>query len=291
MSSATPRRSTSSPESRPAIPSIASDTGGGGGASSASGWRRTTARWVDAGVEPGSQVPTMPPPPQATAQHPTAVSKVAKRTTLMSAPYAAAPTVSPQPWARRRGALCNAAPVNRTEIEITLNRGRADALEMVAAMDEHELRAPRTPSEHDPDSWWSWADHFIHISLIERIFNAMIRRHLAGEQGMDRSMVDESGKALRPLGDIMAYVHELTESWKVKHEGKPLGELVRISSGIRAETLHLLSEIDDEQLQPNIPGPPWPDGPVGGIMAAHAGHWKMHRNWAHEGAPSEAVSS
>jgi len=186
--------------------------------------------------------------------------------------------------------LCNAAPVNRTEIEITLNRGRADALEMIAAMDEEELRAPRTRSEHDVDSWWSWADHFIHISLIERNFNAMIRRHLAGEQGMDRAMVDESGKALRPLGDIMAYVHELTESWKVKHEGKTLPELVRISSAIRAETLQLLSEIDDEQLQSKIPGAPWSDGTVGGIMAAHAGHWKMHRNWAQEAQPAEAVS-
>ena len=105
---------------------------------------------------------------------------------------------------------------------------------------------------------------------------------------MDRAMVDESGKALRPLGDIMAYVHELTESWKVKHEGKPLQELVRISQGIRAETLQLLSEIDDEQLQSKIPGAPWSDGTVGGIMAAHSGHWKMHRKWAHEGAESQA---
>jgi hypothetical protein len=178
--------------------------------------------------------------------------------------------------------------VNRSEIEITLNRGRADALEMIAAMDDGELRAPRTRSEHDAESWWSWADHFIHISLIERNFNAMIRRHLAGEQGMDHAMVDESGKALRPMGDIMAYVHELTESWKVKHEGMPLPELVRISSGIRAETLKLLSEIDDEQLQSKIPGAPWSDGTVGGIMAAHAGHWKMHRKWADESASAEA---
>jgi len=178
--------------------------------------------------------------------------------------------------------------VNRTEIEITLSRGRADSLETVAAMSEEELRAPRTRSEHDSESWWSWADHFIHISLIERNFNAMIRRHLAGEQGMDRAMVDETGKALRPLGDIMAYVHELTESWKVKHEGAPLQDLVRISSAIRAETLALLSEIDDEQLQSKIPGAPWSDGTVGGIMAAHAGHWKMHRKWALEAEPAHA---
>lgn len=185
--------------------------------------------------------------------------------------------------------MCNAPAVNRTEIEIKLNRGRADALETVTAMSEDELRAPRTRSEHDADSWWSWADHFIHITLIEKNFNAMIRRHLEGRQGMDPAMVDESGKALRPIGDIMAYVHELTESWKVKHEGKPLEELVRISSAIRADTLQLLSETSDEQHRSKIPGAPWSDGTVGGIIAVHADHWTMHRKWAQEAAEPAAV--
>jgi len=185
--------------------------------------------------------------------------------------------------------MCDAPAVNRTEIEIKLNRGRADALETVTAMSEDELRAPRTRSEHDAESWWSWADHFIHITLIEKNFNAMIRRHLEGRQGMDPAMVDESGKALRPIGDIMAYVHELTESWKVKHEGKPLEELVRISSVIRADTLKLLSETSDEQLRSKIPGAPWSDGTVGGIIAVHADHWKMHRKWAQEAAEPAAA--
>jgi hypothetical protein len=180
--------------------------------------------------------------------------------------------------------------VNRTEIEIKLNRGRADALETVTAMSDEELRAPRTRSEHDPESWWSWADHFIHITLIEKNFNAIIRRHLAGQQGMDPAMMDETGKALRPIGDIMAQVHAMTESWKVKHEGKPLDELIRIGGAVRAETLLLLSEIDDEQLRSKIPGAPWSDGTVGGIMAVHSDHWARHQQWAHEGAPVEAAT-
>lgn len=176
--------------------------------------------------------------------------------------------------------------MNRSEIEVKLHRGRADALEMLAAMDQTDLRAPRTRSEHDAESWWSWADHFIHISLIEKNFNAMIRRHLSGEQGMDAAMVDESGKTLRPLGDIMAYVHERTEAWKVKHQDRPLDELVRVGAAVRSDTLELLSELDDEQLQSKIPGAPWADGTVGGILAVHTDHWKMHRKWAHEGSPA-----
>ena len=175
--------------------------------------------------------------------------------------------------------------MNRIEIEIELNRGRADTLEWVASLDENELRAPRTRSEHDPDSWWSDADHFIHTTLIERNFNQMVRRHVGGEQGMDPAMVDESGKALRPLEDLMAYVHAFTEGWKVEQEGKPLDELVRISLATRADTLALLAELTDEQLASKIPGAPWSDGTVGGIMAAHAGHARMHRHWAEEATP------
>ena len=63
------------------------------------------------------------------------------------------------------------------------------------------------------------------------------------------------------------------------------GWLVRISLATRAGTLTLLAELTDEQLASKIPGAPWSDGTVGGIMAAHAGHARMHRHWAEEGTP------
>jgi hypothetical protein len=178
--------------------------------------------------------------------------------------------------------------MNRIEIEIKLNRGRADALEAIAAMSEDQLRAPRTRSEHDPDSWWSEADHFIHTTAIERNFNAMIRRHIAGKQAMDTNLVDTAGKSLRPVEDIMAYVHGMTEEWKVENEGKPLDELVRIGLRVRADTLSLLAELTDDQLASKVPGAPWADGTVGGIMAVHTDHTHMHQRWAAEGTPATA---
>jgi len=178
--------------------------------------------------------------------------------------------------------------VNRIEIEIKLNRGRAQALERLGAMDEDELRRPRTRSEHDPDSWWSYADHFVHTTLIERNFNEMVRRQVSGKQGMDRNLVDQSGKALRSRDEIMGYVHAMTEEWKIGNEGRSLDELVRIGQETRADTLSLLSELNDEQLASRIPGAPWADGTVGGIMAVHADHAVMHRRWAEEGTGPEA---
>lgn len=173
-------------------------------------------------------------------------------------------------------------------IEIKLHRGRADALEAIAAMSDDERRQPRTRSEHDPDSWWSHADHFIHTTLIERRFNDMIRRHIRGESAMDPNMVDESGSKLRKVEDLMAYVHSWTEGWKVENADKPLDELVRIGCEVRADTLALLAELTDEQLASKIPGAPWANGIVGGIMAVHTDHTLMHRHWADEGTPVEA---
>jgi len=176
--------------------------------------------------------------------------------------------------------------VNRIEIEIKLNRGRADALEAIAAMSEDERNEPRTRSEDNPDSWWTHADHFVHTTLIERSFNEMVRRHIKGEQGMDAALVGEGGKSLKPIEDIMAYVHSYTEGWKKEQEGKSLDELVCIGLAVRADTLSLLSELTDEQLASKIPGAPWGDGTVGGVLAIHASHYRMHRHWSEEGTGS-----
>ena len=129
--------------------------------------------------------------------------------------------------------------MNRMEIEIELHRGRADSLEWIAALTEDELTKPRTQSEHDPDSWWNAADHFIHTTLIEKNFNEMVRRHISGGQGMDTNIVDPSGKTKRSVEDVMAYVHRFTEEWKVEQHGKPLDELVKIGLAVRSDTLQL----------------------------------------------------
>ena len=54
--------------------------------------------------------------------------------------------------------------MDRIEIEIKLNRDRAWLLERLGAMSEDELTTPRTFSEHDAESRWSFADHFVHTT-------------------------------------------------------------------------------------------------------------------------------
>lgn len=171
--------------------------------------------------------------------------------------------------------------MNRIEIEVTLNRDRAWLLETLSSMTDEELNAPRTPSEHDSSKTWSYADHFIHTTLIEENWNAMFRRHVSGEPGM-ASRTNSDGTP-QSQEQVMAWLHGWTEAWATKHRGKSLSELVRVGLAVRADTLALLSELTDEQLLSVIPGTPWADHTVGGIMAANASHGRMHFNWAKEG--------
>lgn len=173
--------------------------------------------------------------------------------------------------------------MNRTEIEIKLSKDRAWILEHLLEMSDDELYAPRTRSEHDPEKFWSYADHFVHTTLIERDWNAMFRRHINGERGMTTEFRGEPGSPPPDMATIMQRVNAWTERWAEENRGKPLDDLVRIGMEVRSDTLKLLSELTDEQLNSKIPGAPWADGTVGGIMAANADHGRMHWGYAARG--------
>lgn len=178
--------------------------------------------------------------------------------------------------------------MNRIEIEIKLNRDRAWLLETLVAMDPALLNRDATPSEHDPSKSWSIADHFIHTTLIEQNWNAMFRRHITGQPGMQARVTSDGAPQSRE--EVMASVHKWTEAWADQHRGKGLDDLVRLGLEVRADTLKLLSELSDEQISSVIPGTPWADSTVGGIMAANADHGRMHFKWAKDGLEERGLS-
>ncbi len=172
--------------------------------------------------------------------------------------------------------------MNRTEIEIKLNRDRAWLLETYAAMSPEDLARAATPSEHDPSSWWSAKDHLAHLAGIEKSFNRMVRRHLAGDANPVGLSTGADG-APRPREEVMAAVHAMTEAWVRTHCDKSLSEVVALGQQVRAETLNLLGELTDDQLQEKLPGAPWADGTIGGVLAVNADHGRMHYRWVQEG--------
>jgi hypothetical protein len=169
--------------------------------------------------------------------------------------------------------------MNRIEIEKKLNQDRAWLIDTYAQLTHDQLFGDLTPSEHDPSNYWSALDHLAHLALIERNFAAMIRRHISGHDNPVGLMSDESGMP-RTRADIMASVHAMTEQWQKEHHGKSLGEVVALGASARSVTLQLLSELTDEQLEEVLPGAPWADGTIGGVIAANAEHGRMHWKWA-----------
>jgi hypothetical protein len=172
--------------------------------------------------------------------------------------------------------------MDRFEIEIKLNRDRAWLLETVAAMSDGDVTKPATKSEGDPSRMWSAKDHLAHLIGIERWLNAMIRRHLDGDANPVGLQKDDQGNA-RTMDEIMKGVHRMNEQWVEEHRAKPLSDVVAIGQQQRSETLELLAGLSDEQLLEKMPGAPWADGTIGGVLSANADHGRMHWKWVKEG--------
>ena len=183
--------------------------------------------------------------------------------------------------------------MNRAEIEIKLNNDRVWLLEQYAAMSDEDRSRPITVSKHDGAAEWSAKDHLVHLSGIERAFNRMVRRHLEGDpnpvglsakpdgsaptrEEMMRVLKETTEEALRKREEIMARVHAMNEEWVAKHRDKSFNEVVAIGQKVRGETLELLASLTDEQLQQQLPGAPWGDGTIGGVMAINGDHGRRH---------------
>jgi hypothetical protein len=172
--------------------------------------------------------------------------------------------------------------MNRTEIEIKLNRDRAWLLDTYAHLPEADLTRAATKSEHDPNATWSAKDHLAHLAGIEHNFVAMIRRHLDGDPNPVALRTNPDGSD-RTMEQIMATVHEMTESWVAQHRAKSLTEVIALGESARAKTLALMAELTDEQLAEKLPGAPWSDGTIGGVLSVNADHGRVHWQWAKEG--------
>ena len=106
--------------------------------------------------------------------------------------------------------------MNRIEIESKLNESRIQLLARYSRLSEEQLRRPITQSGHDPDNRWCALDHMCHLALIERNFQEMIRRHVAGHPNPVGLLTDEQARQ-RSREDIIRMVHAMTERFQQEH--------------------------------------------------------------------------
>src|SRR5271170_4169287 len=116
--------------------------------------------------------------------------------------------------------------MKRVEVERQLHVSREKTLDAFLAMSEEELRAPITPSEHDPSHSWSALNHLSHLGFIEESFVGMIRRYIGGAPNPVSLLLDDSGVE-RTRENIMARVHAQTDADQQLHDGDSISDVVR----------------------------------------------------------------
>jgi hypothetical protein len=171
--------------------------------------------------------------------------------------------------------------MNRVELESKLNEGRNWLLAKYSALSEEQLKRPLTQSQHDPENHWTPLDHLAHLALVERDFATMVKRHFAGKSNPVGLLNDDLGQP-RTREEIMAIVNAATEAWQVAHRDDTFSEVVALTGAARGATLVIVAELSDAQLDETLPGAPWDDGTVAGVLGANADHGRMHWKWLEE---------
>jgi hypothetical protein len=165
-----------------------------------------------------------------------------------------------------------------------LRKERERLEEHYRALAPEDLTCACTQSEAEDGSPWTAKDHIAHLGMIERAFQAMIRRHLSGEKnpvGFGGSSRDE----------ILARVHKGNEDNVNEHKDDDLDALFADLDAARADTLKLLDELSDEQLASPLPGAPWADGTIGGVLITNAYHAIQHWQWVEEGLAAQKANA
>ncbi len=165
---------------------------------------------------------------------------------------------------------------DRSAILETLAKQRGRLEDWSRSLDATVLTTPCTASE-DPDGEdWSPKDHLAHLLRIERAFLAMAKLTIKG----DPAPVKIGGSTME---EKLAQVHRDNESHVVGQRPNDLEAILADLASARADTLAFIETLTDEQLDQPMPGAPWADGTIGGVLMANAGHEHMHISWVGEG--------
>jgi hypothetical protein len=171
--------------------------------------------------------------------------------------------------------------MDRVELELKLNEGRNWLLAKYGELNDEQLHRPLTKSQHDPENHWSALDHLAHLALIEHDFATMVRRHIMGSANPVGLLNDDHGQQ-RSRAEIMVIVNERTEQWQQEHRNDTFSDVVSLTAAARGSTLQLIAELSNEQLEEQLPGAPWADGTIGGVLGANADHGRTHWTWVEE---------
>ena len=173
----------------------------------------------------------------------------------------------------------------REEIIAKLDEELANLLEHYRSLSREDLERRCTTSEVDGATPWCAKDHLAHLAMIERAFQGMIKRTIEGSS-------NPVGLDLKGDRDAaIARVHQGNQDDVEAHRDDDLDTLIASLTEARDESRRLLDSLTDEQLATPVPGAPWMDGTIGGVLLTNAHHQIQHWKWVTEGLASNAVTA
>jgi hypothetical protein len=164
----------------------------------------------------------------------------------------------------------------RTELLEGLAKDRDRLLEGYRALTPAQLDQVCTESEAEDGAPWRSKDHLAHLAMIERAFAGMARRTVAN----DPKPVAFSGTTRE---EAIAGVHRNNETNVESHRDDAIDALLADLEEARRETLKLVDELTDDQLDLKITGAPWGDGTIGGVLRTAGLHERQHLAWVQAG--------
>jgi hypothetical protein len=167
----------------------------------------------------------------------------------------------------------------REVIQGKLAKERSRLVDFYRSLDPAVLTTACTESEHPDGDPWAPKDHLAHLAMIERQFQGMIERTLEGHE----RPVGISGKNME---EVLGTVHRLNQANVDEHRSDDLSVLLADIEAARADTLALLARISDEDLARPVPGAPWADGTIGGVLITAGYHDQQHVVWVQEALAS-----
>lgn len=170
----------------------------------------------------------------------------------------------------------------RTDILEALTTSQECLLARYQIFTPEELEEPCTRSAVPEGASWRPQDHLAHLAMIERAFQGMIRRTLQAEA--DPVGFSRTGATNRK--EIIAWINRQNQEYVDTHHDETLETVLADRAATRAKTLELLEQLTDEQLALPVPGAPWADGTIGGIILTNAHHEARHLSWIEEGLRS-----
>jgi hypothetical protein len=183
----------------------------------------------------------------------------------------------------------------RAEILDTLAVSQAQVLAFFQGLSAQDLERSATASDVPGAAPWRAKDHLAHLVKNERNIQQLLRRVLVGEprDAFLRSQYPAGMPLPAILGDWDALtleeqerleraVAQINQSYVNERHNDSLEMLIAEFQAARRDTVALLSQFTDEQLEATVPTVVG-DATVGDIFAGRAGHATEHMTAIEEG--------